>query len=87
MVNVFTCSMFPMLLLPWCIHKIRMVDGSTRGLFIFNGIIGSSYVIVYVDMCTITCMSRKGPMFGVILAPFVVRNGEYGNGVGVFFCC
>ena len=34
-----------------------MEDGSTRGLFISIGIIGSSYVIVYADMCAITCVS------------------------------
>ena len=64
-----------------------MVDGSTQGLFISIGIAGSSYVIVCAGMCVIKCVSRKGPMCGVILVPFVVRNGKYGNGVGVIFCC
>ena len=63
--NVFMCSVFPMLLLLWCTHRMCMVDGSTRGLFISIGIVGSSYVIVYVGMCVITCVSRKGPMCGV----------------------
>ena len=26
-------------------------------------------------------------MWCVILIPFIVRDGEYGNGVGVIFCC
>ena len=65
MVNLFICSMFPMLLLPWCTHKICMVDGSTRGLFISIGIVGSSYVIVSARMYAITCVSRKGPICGV----------------------
>ena len=26
-------------------------------------------------------------MWCVILVPFVVRNGEYSNGIGVIFCC
>ena len=42
-----------------------MVDGSTRGLFIYIGIVGSSYVIVSVSMYTITCVSQKRPMCGV----------------------
>ena len=62
-------------------------DGSTRGLFISIGIVGSSYVIVFAGMCAITCVSWKGPMCGVILVPFVVRDGEYGNGVGIIYCC
>ena len=40
-------------------------DGSTRGLFISIGIVGSSYVIVSVEMCVITCVFWKGPMCGV----------------------
>ena len=42
-----------------------MVDGSTRGLFSSSGIVGSSYVIVSASMCAITCVSRKGPMYGM----------------------
>ena len=42
-----------------------MVDGSTWGLFISIGIIGSSYVIVSAGMCAITCVSGKGPTCGV----------------------
>ena len=42
-----------------------MVDGSTQGLFISIGIFGSSYIIVCVGMCTMTCVSQKGPMCGV----------------------
>ena len=42
-----------------------MVDGSTRGLFISIGIVGSLYVIVSSGMCVITCVSQKGPMCGV----------------------
>ena len=57
--------MFPTLLLPLCIHRMCTVDGSTQGLFSSNGIVGSSYVIVFVSMCAITCMSGKGPMYGV----------------------
>ena len=37
-----------------------MVEGSTHGLFISVGIVGSLYVIVFNDMCAITCVSRKG---------------------------
>ena len=34
-----------------------MEDGSTRGLFISIGIVGSAYVIVSIGMCAITCVS------------------------------
>ena len=34
-----------------------MEDGSTRGLFISIGIVGSSYVIISTGMCAITCVS------------------------------
>ena len=34
-----------------------MEDGSTRGLFISIGIVGSSYVSISVGMCAITCVS------------------------------
>ena len=34
-----------------------MEDGSTQGLFISIGIVGSSYVIVSAGMYTITCVS------------------------------
>ena len=57
-----------------------MVDGSTCDLFILGGIVGSSYVIVSTGMYDITCVSRKMPMYGVVLIPFVVRNGENSNG-------
>ena len=42
-----------------------MEDGSTRGLFISIGIVGSLYVIVSAGMYVITCVSQKGPMCGV----------------------
>ena len=42
-----------------------MEDGSTLGLLISIGIVGSSYVIVCAGMCATTCVSRKGPMCGV----------------------
>ena len=42
-----------------------MVDGSTRGLFSYRGIVGSSYVIVSVGMCAITFVSGKSLMYGV----------------------
>ena len=63
-VNVSISSMFPMLLL-WCTHRMCMVNGSTQGLFISIGIVGSSYVNVLAGMCAITCVSWKGPMCGV----------------------
>ena len=34
-----------------------MEDGSTWGLFISIGIVGSLYVIVSAGMCAITCVS------------------------------
>ena len=34
-----------------------MKDGSTRGLLISIGIVGSTYVIVSAGMCAITCVS------------------------------
>ena len=34
-----------------------MEDGSTRGLFIPIGIVGSSYVSIFAGMCAITCVS------------------------------
>ena len=40
------------------------MDGSTLGLFISVGIVGSLYVIVCAGMCVITCVSQKGPMCG-----------------------
>ena len=64
-VSVFICSVFPMLLLLWCTHRMCMKADSTRGLFISIGIVGSSYVIVSAGMCAITCVSWKGPMCGV----------------------
>ena len=64
-VNAFICSMFPTLLLLWCTHRMCMVDGSTQGLFSSSSIVGSSYVIVSIDMYAITCVSGKGPMYGV----------------------
>ena len=42
-----------------------MVDGSTRGLFSFRGIVGSLYVIVFAGICAITYVFGKGPMYGV----------------------
>ena len=42
-----------------------MVGGSTLALFSSSGIVGSSYVIVSTSMCVITCVFRKGPMYGV----------------------
>ena len=59
MINVFICSMFPMLLLPLCTHNMCIVDGSTQGLFISIDIVGSSYVIVSASMCAIPCVSGK----------------------------
>ena len=63
-VSVFICSMFPMLLLLWCTHRMCMEDGSTLGLLISISIVGSSYVIVSAGICAITCVSRNGPMCG-----------------------
>ena len=40
-----------------------MVDIFNRGLLSFRDIIDSSYVIVSVGMCIITCVSRKGLMY------------------------
>ena len=42
-----------------------IVDGSTQGLFSSSGIVGSSYIIVSTSMCVVTCVSGKGPMYGV----------------------
>ena len=64
-----------------------MVDGSTRGLFISIGFVGSLYVIVSVGICAIICVWERTYMGCVILVPFIVRNGEYGNGMRVIFCC
>ena len=64
-VNVYISSMFLMLLLLWCTHRMCMVNGSIRGLFISIGIVGSSYVNVSAGICAITCVSWKGPMCGV----------------------
>ena len=64
-VNVSISLVFPMLLLLWCTHKMCMVNGSIRGLFISIGIVGSSYVNVSAGICAITCVSWKGPMCGV----------------------
>ena len=33
------------------------------------------------------CVFKRTYVWYVILVPFVVRNGEYGNGVVVIFCC
>ena len=85
--SVFMYSMFPMLLLLCYTHRMCMVDGSTRGLFISIGIVGSLYVIVSASMCYYICVSKRTYVWCVILVPFVVRNGEYNNGIGVIFCC
>ena len=65
LVSVFICSVFPMLLVVWCTHRMCIEDGSTLGLYISLGIVGSSYVIVSAGMCAITCVFWKGPMCGV----------------------
>ena len=64
-VNISISSMFSMLLLLWCTHKMCMVNGSICGLFISIGIVGSLYVNVSAGICPITCVSWKGPMCGV----------------------
>ena len=44
-------------------HKIYMVDGSRHGVFSFNGIVGFLYVIIFAQMCAITCISKNGPIY------------------------
>ena len=46
--------MFPTLLLLCCTHRMRMMDGFTRGLSRSSGIVGSSYVIVFAGVYAIT---------------------------------
>ena len=49
-VRVFICSPIPILMLTWCIQRIYMVEGSIRGLFRSDGIVGSLYISVFVGM-------------------------------------
>ena len=42
-----------------------MADGSIRGLFNYGGMFGSSYVSVLGGIYAITCLSRKGPAYGM----------------------
>ena len=46
-------------------HRMCMVDGSTFGLFSFGSIVGFLYIIVSAGMCAITCVFRKGSMYGM----------------------
>ena len=46
-------------------QNICMVDGSTHGLFSASSIVGSSYVLVFVGICAITCVSNKGLVCGM----------------------
>ena len=41
------------------------VDGFICGLFSFGNIVGSLYVIVSTSMGAITCIFKKGPIYGV----------------------
>ena len=58
--------MVPMLLFLWCMHNMCMVDGSIPALFSFGGMIGSLYVTICAGICAITCVSEKGPKYGVL---------------------
>ena len=46
-------------------HRICMVEGSMHGLFNFGGMVGSSYISVFVSMYMITWISGKGPIRGI----------------------
>ena len=48
-------------------HKICMANGSIRGLRVPWGAVGSSYVIVSAAKWAMTCVSRNGPISGVLL--------------------
>ena len=41
-----------------------IANGSVRGLFVFGGIVGSSYVMVSAVKWVKTCVSGKGPVYG-----------------------
>ena len=42
-----------------------MGDGSICGLFSSRGIVGSSYINVFIGICAITYVFRKGLLYGV----------------------
>ena len=57
-------SSVPMLWFWWWIQKMCIVNGSVQGLFMFWGVVGSSYVTVSALKWATTCVSRNGPMCG-----------------------
>ena len=63
--SVLTCSVVPILIFLWCIQNMCIVEDSVRGLFNLSGFVGSKYVIVSAGMYVTTCVSGKGPIFGV----------------------
>ena len=46
---------------------------SIYGLFISKGILDSSYIIVYVKKCAITCVSKNRPLWSEVLVPILGR--------------
>ena len=38
-------------------------------------------------MCYYMYVSKRTYVWCVNLVPFIIRNGEYGNGIEVIFCC
>ena len=46
-----------------------------------------SSLAIHLSMCYYMCVLEGAYVWCVILVPFVVRDGEYGNGIGVIFCC
>jgi hypothetical protein len=41
-----------------------IANGFVRGLFMFRGVVGSSYVMVSAVKWARTCVSRNGPVCG-----------------------
>ena len=42
-----------------------IVDGSIFGLFSSRGMVASLYITISAGICAITCLSKKGPKYGV----------------------
>ena len=47
---VSICSMVPMLLCRWCTHRILIASFSIRGSLSSSGLVGSSYLVVFVGI-------------------------------------
>ena len=64
-----------------------ILDGSTCGLFSFEGIVGFLYVSVCARMYTIRCVFKKiSIIWHKALVPIIVKDSKYGDGIRIIFC-